>query len=441
MIDRRWVIGMAAGGVLITTAEAHAARRFVFDGANRLASVQEGGREIRFEYDGRGQVVQTCRRERPAAPWACTELLRDDRARHSGVVAAIGASTRRFVAGPAAAQDDVGFFLEDHLRSPLARIASAGAVTDRRAFDAFGEARRSFDDGRGFGGEWTTAGVVDLRARQYTPTSGRFLQRDTWTFGANGPQGLHRYSYAANAPLALRDPSGHFADYLPDLVNAGISAGQCAATWNDPCASAWGKVFDCGGAALDIGAGIVPFLPAVAGRAKDVVRYGDDVAAFGDDAIRAGKNNLPRELTLGEHADAFHKRNQGTLKNPSPDFFGHDGSSHVKYPGNELGYGTHDTDIFDRVRDEMLMGKGRQEAIDATVEAWRGRIPEDIVRTHAGEAGSFIEQVARRNGMSPVDAAGDIARNDPSLIIPRTATMGSQPPMYPPRTMDGRPLP
>jgi RHS repeat-associated protein len=277
---------------LVAASEAEAARRLVFDGANRLASVQEGAREFRFEYDGRGHLAQTCRRDRPSASWTCTELVRDDRARWSTVVAAIGPSTRRFVSGPVAAQDDDGFWLEDPLRSPLARVTSAGAVTERRAFDAFGNARRPTGDGPGFGGEWTTAGVVDLRARQYAPTSGRFLQRDSWTFGANGPQGLHRYSYATNAPTVFRDPSGHFVDYAVDVVSAGISAAQCAGTWNDPCASNWGKFFDCGSAALDIAAGIVPFIPAVAGRAKDLARYGDEVAALSDDALRAGAGSV-----------------------------------------------------------------------------------------------------------------------------------------------------
>jgi hypothetical protein len=50
-------------------------------------------------------------------------------------------------------------------------------------------------------------GLMDYKARFYSPMLGRFLQPDTITPG--GPQGLNRYAYVLNNPINASDPSGH----------------------------------------------------------------------------------------------------------------------------------------------------------------------------------------------------------------------------------------
>jgi hypothetical protein len=46
-------------------------------------------------------------------------------------------------------------------------------------------------------------------ARHYSPTLGRFLQRDSVGGSLTRPQSLNRYSYAENNPATHTDPSGH----------------------------------------------------------------------------------------------------------------------------------------------------------------------------------------------------------------------------------------
>jgi RHS repeat-associated protein len=57
-------------------------------------------------------------------------------------------------------------------------------------------------------------GLYNLRARQYDPSTGRFLSRDTAAPRFNGLE-LNRYVYTANNPVNLRDLSGHqaFVEY------------------------------------------------------------------------------------------------------------------------------------------------------------------------------------------------------------------------------------
>ena len=49
-----------------------------------------------------------------------------------------------------------------------------------------------------------------LRARYYSPATGRFTQRDSFGGYYNDPLSLNRYTYVSNNPLKYKDPSGHW---------------------------------------------------------------------------------------------------------------------------------------------------------------------------------------------------------------------------------------
>ena len=89
---------------------------------------------------------------------------------------------------------------------------ATGAVTPRYQ-DPFGQARgtssTTWSDGHGFLNATTDAlsGLVDLGARMYDGSIGRFLSVDPVLSPAD-PQQNNGYSYAHNSPLDLADPSG-----------------------------------------------------------------------------------------------------------------------------------------------------------------------------------------------------------------------------------------
>jgi RHS repeat-associated protein len=60
-------------------------------------------------------------------------------------------------------------------------------------------------------------GLIYLRARYYDPSTGTFLQEDSFPRFLEDSQSLNRYSYVYNNPINATDPSGHFA-----LVGTGI---------------------------------------------------------------------------------------------------------------------------------------------------------------------------------------------------------------------------
>src|SRR3970282_1129730 len=63
---------------------------------------------------------------------------------------------------------------------------------------------------RGFTGPEPDAetGLVNMRGRIYDPRLGRFMQADPIMQAPFWSQGLNRYSYVFNNPLAYTDPSG-----------------------------------------------------------------------------------------------------------------------------------------------------------------------------------------------------------------------------------------
>ncbi|HNQ94092.1 MAG TPA: RHS repeat-associated core domain-containing protein [Anaerolineales bacterium] len=61
--------------------------------------------------------------------------------------------------------------------------------------------QRKLDDGMG--------GIMDYRARFYSPQLGRFIQPDSIIPDLFNPQSWNRFSYVINGPVNLNDPTGH----------------------------------------------------------------------------------------------------------------------------------------------------------------------------------------------------------------------------------------
>jgi len=114
---------------------------------------------------------------------------------------------------------------------------SNGNVTQTYQRDAFGR-RTSTSGGSSqpfdFTGEIRdfNTGLLFLRSRFYDAEIGRFLSRDSFGGGASRSQTQNRYSYAANNPASMRDPSGHDAE-----LDAGTGGGCMADCWSDTTAA------------------------------------------------------------------------------------------------------------------------------------------------------------------------------------------------------------
>jgi len=113
------------------------------------------------------------------------------------------------------------YFTLDHLGSVAVVTDQFGAVVERASYDAWGKRRHA--DGsaaacyalssattRGFTNQEMMDSVclVNLNARLYDPTLGRFMSADPMVEDPYNLQILNRYSYVLNNPLSFTDPSG-----------------------------------------------------------------------------------------------------------------------------------------------------------------------------------------------------------------------------------------
>ncbi len=99
-----------------------------------------------------------------------------------------------------------------------------GAVTKSYTYDAFG-VEQDIDDSDAnafrYCGEYFDAetGTVYLRARYYSPTTGRFISRDSYAGDNNDPLSLNLYTYCHNNPVSGTDSTGHFLDTFFDVAS------------------------------------------------------------------------------------------------------------------------------------------------------------------------------------------------------------------------------
>jgi RHS repeat-associated protein len=110
------------------------------------------------------------------------------------------------------------YLLTDHLGSTVAITNASGTLTNQQRYLPFGGTRpipnspititdygytgqRLLDEDMG--------GIMDYKARFYSPALMRFLQPDSIIPDQANPQSWNRFSYANNNPVNYNDPSGH----------------------------------------------------------------------------------------------------------------------------------------------------------------------------------------------------------------------------------------
>nr|WP_233361622.1 polymorphic toxin-type HINT domain-containing protein [Streptomyces sp. GMR22] len=117
-------------------------------------------------------------------------------------------------------QDDgsVSFTLADHHgTAQLAIDAASQKLTQRRTLpfgDLRGEEPAAWPGTKGFVGgtdDTKATGLTHLGAREYDPTTGRFLSVDP-VMDLTDPQQINGYAYANNNPVTGSDPTGRFCD-------------------------------------------------------------------------------------------------------------------------------------------------------------------------------------------------------------------------------------
>jgi RHS repeat-associated protein len=128
-------------------------------------------------------------------------------------------------------------------------IAQDGTVLNSYYYDAFGnitDSNENMDNPYRYAGyqydkETKTYYVI---ARMYDPSTGRFLQEDSYSGDIKDPLSLNLYVYVNNNPMTYDDPNGHWPSFINNIVSTVSSAASSAWSYVKEKASdfySWGS--------------------------------------------------------------------------------------------------------------------------------------------------------------------------------------------------------
>lgn len=180
---------------------------YSYDFANRLTAVNGQGSSFSFGYDGLGNRYQQIANGQ-------TQTYTLDLAGDLSQVIFDGSFSYYYGLGRISQQKNgvSDYFLTDALGSVRQLANSNGIITYGQAFDPFGNPLGWSGQGGssyGYADEWSDgSGLQYLRARYYSPSTGRFISKDPFPGLLTQPASLTPYVYALNSPVLLTDPSG-----------------------------------------------------------------------------------------------------------------------------------------------------------------------------------------------------------------------------------------
>jgi len=125
------------------------------------------------------------------------------------------------------------YYQQDGLGSTVLTTAATGTPTTAPAYDVYGKAR-TLTPTFGYAGEQAdSTGTVYLRARQYDPELGRFQTMDPLRGLPESTPTLNRFTYVANLPTQLVDPTGNFGFSTGGKIDLGHLSFSAKTKWFD----------------------------------------------------------------------------------------------------------------------------------------------------------------------------------------------------------------
>jgi Restriction endonuclease fold toxin 5 len=136
---------------------------------------------------------------------------------------------------------------------------------------------------------------VTCPARWMNADSGRFWTMDTYQGNQEDPASLHKYLYAADNPVNLRDPSGHEGESISTLTAIGIALNiaflandSVSMAKNQASGNLRGAMVDSVNVAVDMALLVIPFSGPGAAAARSTEGIVQIVAA----SARSAGNNI-----------------------------------------------------------------------------------------------------------------------------------------------------
>jgi RHS repeat-associated protein len=189
---------------------ANGGKKFTHNLANELTSVTSSGSTDSYTYDGAGNRLQDAGSTTTNYTWdtnAAVPLLATD---------VSSSATRRYTYADSLNSVKVGsteyYYTHDTMGSVANLTNSSGAEQRTYTYEPYGSNRKTHNatgaptNVMRFDSEYydTSSATFDLRARNYDPGTGSFLENDP---AGQSPS----YAFAADRPIMMSDPSGMFS--------------------------------------------------------------------------------------------------------------------------------------------------------------------------------------------------------------------------------------
>ena len=203
-----------------------AGRTISWTAFNMASQIVEGATTVDFTYDAFDhRIIQSVSGSSSSTTTYLNALGAQSRQVVSGatttwedyIYAGGALVAERFSGGTSA----VRYITTDQLGSVSAVADETAGVTERLSYDAWGKRRNANGSpdttcsitsaiGKGFTGQemMDSLCLINMNARIYDPTIGRFLSADPTVPAPFNGQSYNRYTYVLNNPLSLTDPTG-----------------------------------------------------------------------------------------------------------------------------------------------------------------------------------------------------------------------------------------
>ena len=220
-----------------------------YDERNLLVSVDDGTNHITYQYDGAGrrisQTVNGVTTQFVVDPSNADYQTLEELTGAGAVNAAYTYGLDR-ISGLLPGQANATCYLSDALGSVGGLVSNTGSALGNYTYDAFGQvltSPASVNNAYTFAGERLdqATGLIDLRAREYDPSTGRFPSEDPLGFADS----TNTYMYGFDAPTVYSDPTG---ESITITITGGAGAGAFAGKGVGEGASVSGAA----GVAIDI---------------------------------------------------------------------------------------------------------------------------------------------------------------------------------------------
>jgi RHS repeat-associated protein len=198
-------------GNLATRTRAGVGQTLEWDAEGHLVKVTENGKTTSYLYDAAGERL--IRRD----PSGITLYLGNTELHMDTNNAVVGTRYYNHADHTIAKRDGLNgrltWLVSDHHGTAELAIDEVGQQVGRQRHDPYGNTRGTgtpkLAGDRGFVGGTTddSTGLTHLGAREYDPTTGRFISVDP-EVDPEDPQTLHGYAYANNSPVSFTDPDG-----------------------------------------------------------------------------------------------------------------------------------------------------------------------------------------------------------------------------------------